>query len=286
MESQQKIPGPWVLIKQSFISYKKYSAQIIPLVLIVGIVGMLQTIATGGGALVTVIAVLLSFIITYLTSIAFVIIAADPGAHGADVWTLYDKAWKIIVPFSWVAGYAVLAFMGSTILLIIPGIIVSIAITFSSYIYVAEGKKDVSALIQSWYYVRGRWWKVFLRMFAMGFVVGFISIIVSLLSFIVRVLIWGVPVMYAANPFVRTNGDMFVSIVNQFASAFLVPISIFFMYNLYTSLKSTKPEITDVERADINGKLKIFIYIGVVVLILAILLSVLSIGISVHGLHR
>jgi hypothetical protein len=48
---------------------------------------------------------------------------------------------------------------GGFILLIVPGLILSIYLVFSQFEYVNEGKKGFQALLSSWSIVKGRWWE-------------------------------------------------------------------------------------------------------------------------------
>jgi len=103
-------------------------------------------------------------------------------------------AYKSAMAFFWsylgltiVTG--VILFIGF-LLLIIPGIILSVWFAFSTFVLVLEKSSITDALRRSREYVRGRWWGVFGRLIAMSLVLVLLSIIISgVLMFIPSVIV-------------------------------------------------------------------------------------------------
>ena len=71
--------------------------------------------------------------------------------------------------------YGLIVF-GGFILLIIPGIILSIRLLFYPYAIILDNSKAVDSLKRSWRITKGRWWKTF----GISFLIGLITLLVIL----------------------------------------------------------------------------------------------------------
>lgn len=85
----------------------------------------------------------------------------------------FRRGWDILLPLAVVGSLTGLAVWGGTVLFIVPGIFAGIALTFTLYVVVTEGKRGMDALRQSWGYISGRWWTVFGRILVFG-AIGFL----------------------------------------------------------------------------------------------------------------
>lgn len=88
-----------------------------------------------------------------------------------DAETLTDAfAWvKVnIWSFLWLGLLTTLVTMGGFLLLVIPGIIVSVYLYLAQYVFVAEGKTGMAAVLRSRELVRGYWLAVFSRLLLIG----------------------------------------------------------------------------------------------------------------------
>jgi hypothetical protein len=112
---------------------------------------------------------------------------------------------------------SVLLFLGFLIL-IIPGIILSVWFAFSTFVLVVERASIIDSLKKSREYVRGRWWAVFGRILLLGLVMLVISMIISGLS--------------VAMPF----GILATALVAAF-TMLLAPFAVAYMYLMYQDLK-------------------------------------------------
>jgi hypothetical protein len=139
--------------------------------------------------------------------------------------------------------------MGSSVLLVIPGIVVMVYAVFSYYTLTIDGKRNFAALTESFSLIRGRWWKVFGRLLfscLIGLVVYIVAVLVALvLSLLPEVLaiILGVILALAVAVFGWTFG-------------------IAYFYRLYVSLKESRS--ANVPTGTFKGWLIAFLCIGVI----------------------
>lgn len=106
------------------------------------------------------------------------------------------------------------------LLLVIPGIILSVWFAFATFILVLERASIIQSLKRSREYVRGRWWGVFGRLIVM-------SIIAFAFSFI-----------FVAVSSLITNAAL-SELVVTLLSVVLVPILVGYMYLLYQDVKGS-----------------------------------------------
>lgn len=105
------------------------------------------------------------------------------------------------------------------ILLIIPGVIVSVWLAFATFILVLERTEIIEAMKKSKEYVKGKWWEVFGRLIA-----G--SLVALLLLAIVFAVLSPLPI------------DVLVeNIVMTFIGMLIAPIAVGYMYLMYQDLK-------------------------------------------------
>ncbi|HET7099452.1 MAG TPA: hypothetical protein VFI61_04450 [Patescibacteria group bacterium] len=97
---------------------------------------------------------------------------------------LFKVAWKKLWGFSLVSILTLLAIFGGIILLVIPGIIFSVWFYFSKFIFM-EGKTGiVDSLKKSKALIKGRFWKIFGRVFVFGIFTALAGAIVSAVPYI------------------------------------------------------------------------------------------------------
>ncbi len=104
-------------------------------------------------------------------------------------WSLsVGDTYRVATPYFWsmvwvsiLTGFAVL---GGTILLVIPGIIVAIMLSFTRPAVVLDDIKGMAALSWSGELVSGIWGGIFWRLFVMGLLVFLVSLLFNLLPYI------------------------------------------------------------------------------------------------------
>ena len=80
------------------------------------------------------------------------------------------KGGRRFFSYLWISLLSGFVVLGGFILLIIPGIILSIWFSLGLYVLVAEDRRGMNALLRSKQLVQGYWWPVFWRFLAIGLV--------------------------------------------------------------------------------------------------------------------
>ena len=82
---------------------------------------------------------------------------------GTSLSEVFKEAWKklwgylLITILIWF--FIILAYL----FFFIPGVIISVYLAFSVFVFIDEEKRNMDALKRSWSLVKGNWWKVFGR---------------------------------------------------------------------------------------------------------------------------
>lgn len=75
----------------------------------------------------------------------------------------FKMAWSKLLSFWWVSILSAILIIGASFFFLFPGIIFSIWFVFAAYVFLAEGKRGITAILQSKNLVSGYWWVVFIR---------------------------------------------------------------------------------------------------------------------------
>ena len=113
---------------------------------------------------------------------AFLVAVVDEDAEFMEAISMGKAK---ILPFAWLYTVMILIIMGGYVLLIIPGILLSIWFFSAQYMLAENDTRGLDALMKSKSYVDGYWWGIFFRLIAVGIVsaiLGIIPFIGSLLS--------------------------------------------------------------------------------------------------------
>ncbi|MFA4830935.1 MAG: hypothetical protein WC862_02915 [Patescibacteria group bacterium] len=168
------------------------------------------------------------FSIAFLRAISARYQGSAPGAIMDEL----KKATKLIIP-SVLALLLVMAIVfGGLLLLIIPGIIFSLWFAFSFYAIALDEHKVMASLKESRKLVKNRWFAVFWRLFAPGFVFGATA---SIAQWIVA-LIFG----FLGNSAIAL---LFAGLFTTIANLFFVPLTTAATTILYLELKKTPNKI-------------------------------------------
>ena len=240
------LPGAWDLIKDTgdlFKSTWKTTTRTSIFFLYMGLlyfVGALFIKWSGAFVLVTL---LLSLIIIVLTAwvslrLMLMILKLNDGQTPLSPEEEAKKAWSLFWPSLWVGILTTLVVFGASILLIIPGIYFSIALSFSIYTLVDQNIRGTQALSASRALVKGRWWSVLWRQFVGGLIFGLIfTIIMAILGAIIGMIF----ALTGAGP---KPGDIVFSGATQFLqmAGFVIffPITVIFQTKIYRALQKTR----------------------------------------------
>jgi len=162
-----------------------------------------------GVGVFTFLFILFALIINLWVQITFFYLIKERNSV-TDAKNLLKFSWPKIVPYAWVLFLMGIITIAGFILLIIPGIILSIWFSFALYLFVFEDVRGMEALKKSKELVKGYWWPVFGRLFLFGFLGALIS---------------SVPVI----------GDL----VNIFL---MMPLGVIYAYFIYENLKTVKAQ--------------------------------------------
>jgi uncharacterized membrane protein len=131
---------------------------------------------------------------------------------GTSLIEIAQEAWKklwqylLIVMLIW--SFIILGLF----LFIIPGLIISIYLAFSTFVFIDEGKTNMEALKRSWNLVKGNWWKVLGRWLLLSIVLFFVFVLLGSIN----------------------------NLLGSIFSALSTPFSMIFVYLIYLELKKSK----------------------------------------------
>lgn len=240
MNEKARLTSVSELIKTAWGQYSKHFKVLVPITLVAGIGLYLQTIVMYFSAPkvvnVSQYGVEASSLATYgiLSLIATVIYAVGMiwgftalvnQVNKLDQPMTLKDAFMKAKPFIWsmfitgllVAIFTIIGF----ILIIIPGIIVGVWLSFATYIVIAENKSGMEAIKASKAYVEGYWWPVFGRAIVVGIIVALIAGIIG-----------GIANMIIG----QTLGMLLQNVI----SLALIPFAVLCQYAIYQDLKKIK----------------------------------------------
>jgi hypothetical protein len=167
-------------------------------------------------------------------------------------------------------GWSVL---GAMVLLIIPGIILSVYLSFAIYELIDKQKKGFQALLGSWSLIRGYWWTVVgksimigLRIFVRG-LLYFLAILIPALLLIIPGIVFHIPALLIIGISLGALASLWLVFV------FLSPLLVIAMFELYYNFCDIRESNKVVEEAldkKRKRKLVISMIIGIVASILII----------------
>ena len=162
---------------------------------------------------------LLSGVVNVFMGIALILVMRNMGLTAMDAYKQSTSYFLRYLGMSIVM--MVLLFVGF-LLLIIPGIILAVWLSFSAFVLVLENGGMIGSLKQSREYVRGHWWGVLGRLLAMGILLVVVSMVFSMIASIV-------PSYVVSNALVAALAML------------LAPFSVAYMYLMYQDLKGGAP---------------------------------------------
>lgn len=201
MENTSGWPTVGQLLKQSWETYKSRFKTLL-LVSLVGVgvtfvvslifggsmmFGQTETYTIGSAApsldinwaLVIIMGIII-IIVAFLQQAALVHAVSSPTDPG--VGASYSIGWKKFLPFLWTGVFGGILTAIGLVLLIVPGIIIAVWFSMTSFIVMMEGKNGWSALAASKDYVKGRWTKVFVYLLVMAVLALVIPLVLNLIG--------------------------------------------------------------------------------------------------------
>ena len=172
------LPGVTALIKHAFAFLKTrtdvwatLAGALIAMSLLGWAVQSSGDLALTVGATILLLVVLVLYLLTLIAALHIVV---ESPARRIPFNEAFGWAGKRLGSFVWVYLLTAFAVWGGLLLLVIPGIIVSLYIYFSQYVLAREGLRGLDALMRSRELVRGHWWALLGRLIVIG--LSFVSI--------------------------------------------------------------------------------------------------------------
>lgn len=207
--------------------------------------------------------VIVVLIIGFLSKLALFAAVVD---EGSTVGSAYRKGLSLFWAFMWVSFLTTLSVLGGYVLLIIPGIIISIFLSQSIYVLFAEGNRGTAALIKSWHYVKGRAGSVLWRSLFFGIVILLISLVINFLIGGSTLLSQIKNIGHTATTTTQPTASKLSQIINNIINEIILfPLGIIYSYLVFAALKATKTEPLDESRErQLKKKITIFMVIGII----------------------
>lgn len=159
------ISQAWKIFTKRFWLFVRIALLAVLFMSIVLAIGIGSHMLSGSSDIAAFVLVILGFVIFFYAifsmQIAFLVAIVEENISARDA---YRRSSKFFVAYVLAAILSSLAIAGGLLLLIIPGIIIMVWLSFYQFVLVSEGEKGLSALSKSREYVRGRWWGVFGRL--------------------------------------------------------------------------------------------------------------------------
>ncbi len=257
------------LLSQSFEFYRAHIGIIAMLVAVPFVASALQSLVGRANPAVGLLG-LIFFIVNFLATIALMRMIVAGGSIGSGIGEAYSKSAGLLVPFIWISIMSGLASIGGFVLFIIPGIFLSVMLCMSAYSFIAEDKRGVNALIQSWNYVKGYWWPVFGRLVLVMVIIGIVTAIVG--SIVGAVGFAESKMEYVDGAFKAGQagaasrvGGIVVQAFNLFVFS---PFSLIYSYFIYQSLRSVKAGVPAEDAAKVKRTITTFAIVGILALII------------------
>lgn len=224
----------WELYKTNFRLLIGYSAwMLVPLV-----ISVLITVAFGSeGQEVNefVTGLLNLFVFTWLSIIFILITLRLASEKKVKIRSMSAQAWKVFVPYLLLLVLKSIAVGVGFLLLIVPGLILSIWWLFADMTLISKGTGVIDSLKQSRELVRGRWWPVFGR--NLGGILTIAIIYIVILAVIMLIL----SAVFGGDPFsfLDTPATLMETVIVQIMDILFVPLFVMYVTLLYKNVLDT-----------------------------------------------
>ena len=167
------------------------------------------------------VAIFLSIVANMYMTVAIVFAVSNKELTAIEA---YKFSFTKIFAYFVLTVVTLIILMLATLLLIIPGIWLSISFLFAMYFLILRNAGVTDSLKMSFALVRGRWWKVFgkILMFGLFFIILIISI---------DIVLWVVG---------SAVGDVFTYAIELVLEVLLALVAVIFTYELFNDLEKTK----------------------------------------------
>ncbi len=254
--TSEPIPSGPRLFKWSIVFYKARWRVLAP-ILFASFLAVAVSILIPDGGILGSLARFVSFVVGFILSLAFfVAIVGD----GISFRAAYEKGLSLIVPYLWVTLLEALAVWGGLVLFIVPGLILCILLSFSTYVLLAEDRRGLPALAQSWHYARGHVGQIVWRE---------LFLLVSMLPFVAAIMLL-VFLPWKEGPLLFLGAQLASSALSTFV---LGPLTAIYSFGLFRALKEhSATPLREEDVQHIKRNIRNLITIGILGLIALIAL--------------
>ena len=259
------LPGAWMLFKAGAVFMWQrldlVAAMAAPLIILVLLDYLsASTLDDTAAGLVIVLSSIIGVIIYLVLSIAALYVATKATERRVTLaealtWTR-EHFWALV----WVYVLISLAVWGGFLLLIIPGIILSLYLYFALYVFVVEDVRGFPALLRSRALVWGHWWHLFWRLLGL---LGVFLVVFILLGIIAGLIfeLFGV------------FGELTIELLGQIFSVAGALIGMYVAAQWYHAMAAIRPPASAAPEQMPAGetKYKVLTWLGVVALLGAII---------------
>lgn len=134
-------------------------------------------------------------------------------------------------PFVWVIILQGLAVLGGMAVFFLPGVWLSVLLSYSLLVLVEDGTRGIQALSASAALVRGRWWGTFGRTLVAGIVVGLLGSLTTLVVLLFVGLFVGMDKAFGSSP---------KTILAGVVQTLFVPLAVILQVKIFHALKRTR----------------------------------------------
>lgn len=253
-----KLAGPGELLKSAWDLFKKNWRMLIMIAAVPAALTLVGQLFSTGGALLAAVAAILviaGVVLSLAMQGAMIDAVRQYSINPSAILTVkgqYKFGFKYFWPLILVVIIEMFVLGGSTILFVIPGIIIAVYTIVYVMALLVDDKRGFSALTESWRLVKGHWWGVLGRMIILLLVVLAVYAVVGGLLLPTGALVGG----GANSPVAKVFSFVFGAIV----SLIVGPFATVYIYKLYESLKKVRGQ--DVSAAAFKKWLIVFLCVG------------------------
>ncbi len=190
--------------------------------------------------------------------------------EGQTVNGAYKKGIDLLIPSIWISALFTLTTLGGTFLLLIPGLLLSIWLSFSLYILFAENRRGISAMARSWYYVKGYWLSVFWRFLFLGIILLIVSLTIAFAT--IGTTFFSAIKSGATKELQLPLSTQLIDLF--FTNLIAIPFSIIYSFGIYSALRQIKKEVpAEADEQKLQKNISIFMVVGIIGLIAIIVFA-------------
>ncbi|MBP6858805.1 MAG: hypothetical protein KBC33_03180 [Candidatus Pacebacteria bacterium] len=259
-----KIESPFVTLKFAWDMFLSNWQKLVPVAIVPSAIMYVGTLSftLGGNIFFAILGILcvVAGIILSVVALVAVIKAVERLNTDQTAQIALKEYYKMAFTYFWsvilVGIISALVGIGGFMLLIVPGIIVSVYVIFYNYALVIDGKRGFGALLESYQLVRGRWRAVLGR----AVLIGLVSMAISLIASLIVGLFGGEEAPAAVS-----------GLMNILTTAVISPLTVLFTYRVYGALKAVRQPEVDAKK--FKNVLIGFICVGALTIISAVVIT-------------